>query len=174
MTIRDDTRRRADGPDSPKPAAGRGAGAWRLPVLRLPARLSGLDRIAGYVEAVVARSGLGPAAGYRLRLAVEELAANVVMHGYAGRPGELAFTGGGDGACSAWIEIEDGAPPFDPASGHRSPASHLPVSDRPIGGLGIHLALAAADEFRYEYAAGRNRSTVTVRPHPDEGGSRHA
>jgi serine/threonine-protein kinase RsbW len=136
--------------------------AWRSAPLLLAAEPAALDAIARYVGAVAARAEVGEEAAYRLRLAVEELAANAVLHGYAGRPGYLGVTGGADGR-GAWIRLADAAPPFAPAAGRRPPDREVPVAERPVGGLGIHLALSAADGYAYEYADGENRSTVLVR-----------
>ena len=135
---------------------------WRSAPLLLAAESAGLDHAARFVSEVAARAGVGSAAGYRLRLAVEELAANAVTHGYAGRPGYLRLTGGADER-GAWIRLEDASPAFDPSAAERPPDRLLPVAERPIGGLGIHLALSAADEYVYEYAGGENRSTIRVR-----------
>ena len=139
-----------------------GSTPWHSAPLRLAAEPAGLEAVARYVADVVARARVGSAAGYRLRLAVEELAANAVTHGYAGRPGYLRVTGGADRR-GAWIRLEDASPAFDPAAAERPPDRLLPVAERPIGGLGIHLALSAADEYEYEYAGGENRSTIRVR-----------
>lgn len=144
-------------------ACAAGPPSWRSAPLLLAAESAGLDHAARFVTDIAARAGVGSAAGYRLRLAVEELAANAVTHGYAGRPGYLRLTGGADGH-GAWIRLEDASPAFDPSATER-PGDHrrLPVAERPIGGLGIHLALSAADEYEYEYAGGENRSTIRVR-----------
>jgi serine/threonine-protein kinase RsbW len=136
---------------------------WPLPPLYLPAKLERFELLSRYVAAVVDRAGVGRSAGYRLRLAVEELAANAVTHGYAGRSGSLCAVGGADGCGGAWIRLEDRAPAFDPTTARRAPVRGLPASRMPIGGLGIHLALSAADEYVYAYLDGVNRSTVTVR-----------
>jgi serine/threonine-protein kinase RsbW len=141
---------------------------WRLPLLCVPAELTKLTAVERYTRAVANRGSLGKAAGARLRLAVEELAVNTITHGYAGNPGRLRLSGGG-GDRSAWIVLEDDAPPFAPLTAHRLPATLLPVAERPVGGLGIHLALDAADEYEYEYEGSVNRSTVTVRRRVGEG-----
>jgi serine/threonine-protein kinase RsbW len=147
-------------------------GSWSLLPLRVPARLSRLDHVAGYVREVASRAGIGRAAGYRLRLAVEELAVNTIVHGYAGRVGELVLTGGGDRSggsrTQAWIVIEDTAAPYDPGRPRAAPPVHLPPAERPIGGLGVHLALTAADSYAYDYRCGVNRSTVRVHRRPGE------
>src|SRR5947209_13055017 len=45
-------------------------------------RLESLETISRYVLRVADHAGVGEGAGMRLRLAVEELAANTIVHGY--------------------------------------------------------------------------------------------
>ncbi|GAA2752358.1 ATP-binding protein [Kitasatospora cinereorecta] len=130
--------------------------------LRLAAALTSLEEIAPYVLDLAERAGLSPEATYRLRLAVDELATNVVMHGYRGGEGELRLVGGMDGQ-QVWIRLEDDAPPFDPSAGCLLPHTELPLSQRPIGGLGIHLALTALDDFQHRYTDGHNSCTLVIR-----------
>ncbi|WP_415947782.1 ATP-binding protein [Streptomyces sp. KLOTTS4A1] len=136
--------------------------AQRASELRVPAELRSLAEIAGYVRALARRAGLDPAAAYRLRLAVDELATNVVTHGYQGADGEIVVAGSAD---PDWVRvrIEDRAPPFDPREGRSAPAVGVPPEQRPIGGLGVHLALTSVDTFRYERTDGRNISVLAVR-----------
>ncbi len=142
----------------------------RNPTLCLPAELASLDEIAGYVLDLAGRAGLPDDTAYRLRLATDELATNVVMHGYAGTAGELRITGGMDEG-TVWIRLEDDAPRFDPGANCPDPQTHLPLAQRAIGGLGIHLALTALDDFTHGYADGHNTSTLTVRR--DDPGDHH-
>ena len=39
----------------------------------------------------------------------------------------------------------------------------LPLADRPIGGLGVFLAMEGVDEFRYEYDGACNRNIFVMR-----------
>ncbi|MFJ9845932.1 ATP-binding protein [Kitasatospora sp. NPDC101155] len=138
-----------------------------MTALRIAAALTSLDEVAHFCHELAERAGLGPEAAYRLRLATDELATNVVMHGYRGGEGELRLTGGMD-EDTVWIRLEDDAPPFDPAAGCRPPTPDVPLARRPIGGLGIHLALTALDAFNYRYADGHNRSALVIRRHRTE------
>ncbi|GGK63303.1 hypothetical protein Sme01_05440 [Sphaerisporangium melleum] len=139
--------------------------AERAPELRVPARLGALDDIARYVLALAGRARLDGNTAYRLRLAVDEITTNVVMHGYRGGPGEIVLRGGCD-ADRVWVRIEDGAPPFDPRDGRLDPAPDVPIEQRRVGGLGVHLALISVDEFSYAYLDGRNISMLAVRTGP--------
>ncbi|HEX5120954.1 MAG TPA: ATP-binding protein [Pseudonocardiaceae bacterium] len=116
-------------------------------------------RLAEVVAGVARRAGLAERAAYRLRLAVDELATNVVTHGYHGGPGRLDVAAGYD-ADWVWLRLEDDAPPFDPRSHDSAPALDGPPRE---GGYGIFLALTNVDSFDYARIGGRNRSTLLMR-----------
>lgn len=124
-------------------------------------QLDSLETISKYVLRVADHAGVGEAAGMRLRLAVEELAANTIVHGYGRRCGWLVLLGYGRGA--AGVQLRDTAVAFDPGSVPPPSALDRPVRERAIGGLGIHLALSSVEEYRYERVDGENRSTLVVR-----------
>lgn len=130
-------------------------------VLEVPATVGALGDIASFVLRLAGRAGLDKGAAYRLRLAVDELATNIVMHGYRGGDGRITVRGR-SGPGGVQIAIEDAAPAFDPVEGRLPPAPGVPPQDRRIGGLGIHLALTSVDEFSYVHRDGRNISTLTV------------
>ncbi|WP_241253535.1 anti-sigma regulatory factor [Streptomyces sp. W1SF4] len=135
-------------------------------VLDVPATVGALGEIAAFVLRLAGRAGLGKGATYRIRLAVDELATNIVMHGYRGGGGRITVRGraGPDGVR---IVIEDTAPAFDPVAGRLPPAPGIPPERRRVGGLGIHLALTSVDSYAYARRDGRNISTLTVKA--DEG-----
>ncbi|MFG2998290.1 ATP-binding protein [Streptomyces sp. NPDC048340] len=130
--------------------------------LEVPATLGALGDIAAFVVRLAARAGLDKGAAYRIRLAVDELATNIVMHGYRGGDGRITVRGR-SGAGRVQVVIEDAAPPFDPVQGRLPPDPGVPPERRRIGGLGIHLALTSVDEFAYVHRDGRNISTLTVK-----------
>ncbi|WP_424529863.1 ATP-binding protein [Sphaerisporangium viridialbum] len=129
---------------------------------RIPASLEALDEVAGYVHALAERAGLPATRAHRLRLAADELATNIVVHGYRNTKGELGVEGGVEEE-SVWLRFEDDAQPFDPRDGLQTPEQDVPVAQRRIGGLGVYLALTALDGFTYERVAGRNISTLRIR-----------
>jgi anti-sigma regulatory factor (Ser/Thr protein kinase) len=94
--------------------------------------------------------------------AVDELVCNVVEHGYAGRAGEIevAFVRSpGEVA----FRIRDGAPPFDPTAVPEPPL-HLTLSERKLGGMGVHLARSLTDGFDHRILpSGGNEVTVRKR-----------
>ena len=94
--------------------------------------------------------------------AVDELVCNVVEHGYAGRPGQIAVSFLADDR-SVGFRIRDEAPPFDPRS-VPEPALDVPLAHRRLGGMGVHLARTLTDEFDHRILpSGGNEVTVRKR-----------
>jgi serine/threonine-protein kinase RsbW len=132
--------------------------------LTVDGKLESLSAIAQYVMTAAAAAGLDKKAAYRLRLAVDEIATNIILHGYeeAGLTGEVEI--------SAEIAdhhlklmLEDGAIAFNPTLKNGAPQDlNRPLEERPIGGLGVFLALDGVDRFAYEYVNGHNRNILVV------------
>ena len=133
--------------------------------LCLPATLDSLDEIGKYVVAATSEAGLDTKAGYGLRLAVDEIATNIITHGYkeAERTGDVNLNGILTDS-SLTIVLEDTGIPFDPLSQNLPGEDYLnlPLEERPIGGLGIFLVLKGADNFRYEFSEGKNRNIFVM------------
>jgi len=88
-------------------------------------------------------------------LALEEHLTNVMSYGYDdGREHEIRVRLETN-ASHLVIEVEDDGRAFDPTQVPAADTS-LPLDQRPIGGLGIHLIRRSMDEIRYERQAGRN------------------
>jgi len=129
--------------------------------LRLPAVLGSLEDATRYVYELARAAALSRERTVQLRLAVEELIANVVLHGYEGRPGEYEVDGAVEPA-RLWIRVSDAARAFDPTQVPMPTDLDRPLTERSIGGLGLYLARLAVDDMTYEYLGGRNRSTLVV------------
>lgn len=129
-----------------------------------PGTLTSLAPIGAFVLEHAAAAGLDRAAAYRLRLAVDEIATNIVLHGYeeAGRSGPIDVSAKLDTA-RLTIILEDDGEPFDPTSRSLPDDLDAPLEEREIGGLGVFLAIEGVDEFRYERAVNRNRNMFIVK-----------
>jgi anti-sigma regulatory factor (Ser/Thr protein kinase) len=121
-----------------------------------------LGAIAEYVLAAAASAGLDRRASYHLRLAVDEIVTNIIVHGYgdAELSGTLELRAALDDSALT-VSIEDSGVPYDPRQ-TPAPDTSLPLEERPIGGLGVYLALKSVDEFFYERVGDRNRSTFKM------------
>jgi serine/threonine-protein kinase RsbW len=131
--------------------------------LTVPGSLDSLEAIGEYVRSVAAAAQLDRREAYKLRLAIDEIATNIVLYGYerAGITGRIELRASiTPGALT--IVIEDTAPPFDPTAQQAPEDLGAPLNQRKIGGLGIFLALKAVDRFTHAYSGGRNRNTLVV------------
>jgi serine/threonine-protein kinase RsbW len=137
-----------------------------MDALTVGATLESLSAIGGYIRDAAAEAGLDSRAAYRLRLAVDEMATNIIVHGrpfdHSGDDQILLKADIDDQALT--ITLEDAGPAFNPLE-HQTPSQllALPIEERPIGGLGVFLATRGVDEFQYERLADRNRSKFIVR-----------
>jgi serine/threonine-protein kinase RsbW len=136
--------------------------------LTLPATLESLDPLVKYVLSAAGAAGLDRKAVYRLRLAVDEIATNIITHGYADAhlDGDVVVE-----ACldreRLVVTLEDSAPAYDPREQGDTDHIDKHSDERPIGGLGVFLAFKSADEFDYEYRDHKNRNILTMhRPQP--------
>jgi anti-sigma regulatory factor (Ser/Thr protein kinase) len=107
-------------------------------------------------------AGLNKKAAYNLRLAIDEIATNVVLYGYEreGLNGSLELYPELSGQ-SITIALEDTAAAYDP---HNTAPPDLTSSfeERRMGGLGVYFAMNGVDEFRYERVGNRNRNIFVV------------
>jgi len=131
--------------------------------LTVPGQLESLSAIAQYVLEAATAAGLEKKAAYRLRLAVDEVATNIITYGYdeAGLEANITVHAEIDDR-TLKVTLEDHAQPFDPLQ-HNEPADlELPLEVRQIGGLGIYLAIRGVDKFIYEYVDGCNRNMFVM------------
>jgi serine/threonine-protein kinase RsbW len=138
--------------------------------LTVPGTLDSLSAIAEFVMVAAKQAGLDKKAAYRFRLAVDEIATNIIVHGYeeANYEGDINLLLDID-AQALTLTLEDTGVAYDPNQ-HLLPEAAslgLPLDQRPTGGLGIYLALQGVDKFVYERVENRNRNTLIMnRPKP--------
>jgi anti-sigma regulatory factor (Ser/Thr protein kinase) len=123
--------------------------------------MENLDAAVEFAAAEGERIGFAPAGLNRIRLAVEELVVNIIHYAYLGKTGKVEME------CSEnkkpkglKIVIRDGGVPFDPLSCAPEAATRLPVEDRNIGGLGIHMVRTVMNEMAYSRESGSNILTM--------------
>jgi len=139
--------------------------------LSVPGTLDSLSEIADFVKSATVAAGLDKKAAYKLRLAVDEIATNIIVHGYeeAELEGHLQLFSELDDK-TLTIVIEDIGAAYDPLQ-HMLPQDEhlqLPLEQRQMGGLGIYLVLQGVDKFIYERQGDRNLNTFVMnRPTPE-------
>lgn len=135
----------------------------KMDSLTLPGKPDCLSQLLDYVAWAAAAAGFDEATIYRLSLAVDEIATNIIFYGYgrAGLSGDLTIWAElGDDALRVFLE--DTGAPFDPREFPRPTDLDRPLEERGEGGLGIYLALWGVSEFTYERRGAVNRSTFVV------------
>ncbi len=120
-----------------------------------------LSTLRSFVGMAGEQAGLETQLIHRLRLAVDEIAANIIMYGYSEAPGVVEATAAIDDL-KLTITLEDTAPPYDPLERDLPDNLGDPLDTREIGGLGVFLALRNVDEFHYERAGSRNRNVFVM------------
>lgn len=135
--------------------------------LTVPATLDSLSVVGRYVMRAAEAAAVDRKRAYRLRLAVDEIVTNIIVHGYqeAGIQGTIALRVAVDPQ-SLMIVVEDTAKAFDPRQVPPPTDLDGAIEDRPIGGLGLFLAMQGVDQFRYEHVNGRNRNILVTHRTP--------
>jgi serine/threonine-protein kinase RsbW len=130
--------------------------------LRVPADVAQLAVIRAFVERHARALHVDAAATYDLVLAINEVATNIMVHGYRSQPGEIEIELRQLGDAIE-LRLRDQAPLFDPT---RVPAPdlHLPLHQRPFGGMGVHVTRQIMDSMRYRVTPeGGNELTLVKR-----------
>jgi anti-sigma regulatory factor (Ser/Thr protein kinase) len=112
-------------------------------------------RLVEAVDAFTQAQGVPPDAAYAITLCLDEMAANSIRHAY-----------GQDKEGEVFVELVirdhellgtviDHGPPFNPLEAE-APNLELPIDDRGVGGLGIHIVRTMMDEVTYARTDDRN------------------
>lgn len=109
----------------------------------------------------------------KCQLALDEVLANVVRHGVAGRGGQIRLEFRRTGT-EVTVQVEDAAPAFNPLT-LPEPDTTAQLEHRAPGGLGVALIRELMDDVRYERRRNRNCLTMTSRlPGDAESSGGHA
>jgi phosphoserine phosphatase RsbU/P len=131
--------------------------------LTVAGSLESLSIIGAYVAAAANEAELEKKAAYRLRLAVDEIATNSIVHGYQEQGTEGSLTVSADiGADALTIFLEDTARQYDPRQTVLPDDLDAPIEQRKMGGLGVYLTVQGVDTFLHEYVGDRNRNIFVI------------
>jgi serine/threonine-protein kinase RsbW len=109
-----------------------------------------IPQIEDFLEHACKDAGVDPSASFDLHLALEEACCNVIEHAYEGQGGELNVgfeTVGRD----VILTVHDHGHAFDPDT-IAAPDLSVPLVDRPIGGLGLHIMGQVMDDLRFSFS----------------------
>lgn len=133
--------------------------------VQLTSEASELERLYLIVEDFGKGNSIATEAVFQINLTLEEIVSNCIKYGYRGEPGHTIDLQMSLNSGMVTILVEDTGVPFNVLDAP-TPDLHCPVEDRPIGGLGVHLARTLMDGLEYERREGKNilllKKRVTV------------
>ena len=123
-------------------------------------RLSGVANVSRMVEEFGAANGLPEPQVYAVNLALDELIANAVAHGFSGvdEPHIDIVLRIQDG--TLFLTITDNGAPFDPTRYTEPADTASPLEERSLRNLGLHLVKSLTDRVTYRFTGGRNHLTM--------------
>jgi serine/threonine-protein kinase RsbW len=113
--------------------------------LHIAADVKNLAEIRNFVKETAIKLKVEPDLIFKLQLAVDEAATNIIVHGYQGKPGEIEIEMKREQS-TLIICLRDQAEPFDPATAP-APRLDLPPEERKLGGLGVYLIKKIVDKI---------------------------
>jgi len=90
-----------------------------------------------------------------LQLALEEHLTNIIHYAYADEGDHRIVVRFHFHAPELCLEVTDDGRPFNPLE-YPAPDLTIPIDQRPIGGLGIHMIRKSLDQVEYRRAHDRN------------------
>ena len=120
-----------------------------------------LEELFAFVEQALTSLDTPASNRNKMMMALDEALTNVVLYAYPedqrGTVGIRIYRS----ANTITAEIVDHGKPFDPTT-HPTPDVTLPIEQRPIGGLGIHLMRNMVTSLRYYRDQGANHFILTT------------
>lgn len=121
-----------------------------------------LPRIVAFVEEMAELDDWAPDLVLRSNLILEELILNTLTHGRTSGLSDIEITLE-SGENSVTITVVDDGAAFDPLNDELTPETELPLQERSIGGLGLHLVRTMAEDLSYRHTDGKNHLTLVAR-----------
>ncbi len=124
--------------------------------ITLPARLDHLSPVLAYTRNLAAVAGFAAKEQQEMELAVEEIFANVVEHGFEYNSGETFSMVFAVSPAGLTITFQEKGVPFDPAA---LPQYDPEKASGEVKGLGIYLASRSVDEVSFRYLGQGGKET---------------
>ncbi len=128
---------------------------------RFPKASESLNDVFVFLDGVLAAEAASASAAYAVSFAVEELFTNMVKYSRGSR-NDVAIDVERNGDRLVIRMVEDDVEPFD-TTHWADPETTRSLSERKVGGLGIHLLRQLVDELHYDYEGRRGTTTIMKR-----------
>lgn len=122
-----------------------------------------LAALRDFVSRAGRKTGLSARAIYNLKLALDEIATNIVMYAYPdSSDDDLITVTTRIHRDRLEIILEDTGVAYNPLDHHLPDNLDSPLDTREMGGLGIYFAINNVDEFNYRYENGCNLNQLVM------------
>lgn len=129
---------------------------------------AGLGQLMSFADAAEQALALSEEQRYLMRLAIEEIATNIIKYSYPGdAPGPICVDCAAAGGVLQ-VLIRDRGAPFDP---HDAPPPDLSadLARRPVGGLGLFLVRELSDDLHYRHDPATRWNELTIVKRAEDG-----
>ncbi len=134
----------------------------RFDEICIAADLANLGAVDNFVTACCKRWHVNESDSFKIQLATDEAATNIIHHAYEDQKGVVTiqcWVRDGHDFC---IELHDSGLPFDPDE-IEAPDINAPLEDRDIGGLGMHMMRKVMDEVSFGFGETGNHLLMVKR-----------
>jgi anti-sigma regulatory factor (Ser/Thr protein kinase) len=137
-------------------------------VLTLNSESAELERLGEFIDGFCNLEGIPQETCYQLHVALEELVINTIKYGGCEPKEDAIRLSIRKVGAEVSVVLSDSGVDFNPLDAP-SPDLTKNLLDRPVGGLGIHLARQLIPSIRYERRGGRNYLFLTKPVKPESG-----
>jgi serine/threonine-protein kinase RsbW len=123
-----------------------------------------IERLAGRVRDFGRENRLSEELVGEIRLVLEEIVTNIISYGYADRADHAIDVNIVNSEQDITLRVRDDARPFNPLE-QPGPDLEIPIEDRGIGGMGIHIVREIMDEIDYRREYNGNLLVMTRHKH---------
>lgn len=128
--------------------------------IELNSDLAELARLSVAIDEFCEQATVPTADGFALQVVIEEVVTNIINHGYGGNTGHTFSLHLSANETSVTVEARDDAPAYDPLT-RLEVDTTVPLAEREVGGLGVHLVKKMMPQVSYKRLAGHNILTLT-------------
>ena len=121
-----------------------------------------LERVTNAVEEFGSKSSWSDELIFKVNLVLEELTLNIMDYGYEDDAVHLIEVCVKTDEDTVTIEIVDDGRPFNPISDAPQPDLNASISDRHVGGWGIHIVRTIMDVVTYEREENKNKMKLVA------------
>ncbi|HRU07721.1 MAG TPA: ATP-binding protein [Candidatus Brocadiia bacterium] len=129
--------------------------------IAIPNSMDGLATLAKKAQAFLESCQAPPRAAYATELTLEEMVTNIIKYGYDDTLKHEILVRMAADKDFLTLVVEDDGHEFDPTAAP-DPDTTKPLSERKIGGLGIHLVRSMVENMTYRREGGRNFLQVRI------------